>query len=391
MSQAARDQNNVTTIIAVSSVDGVTPVVVYANPLTHRLLVDSAGGGGTGTVTSVSVVSANGFAGTVATATTTPAITISTTVTGLLKGNGTSVSAAAAGTDYAPTTSGTSILKGNGSGGFSNAAAGTDYEVPLTFSTGLTRSTNTITVNTSQNIATLSNLTSNGLVTTSGSNGTLSVTVPGTGVLTALAVNVGSAGAFVTFNGALGTPSSGTLTSATGLPISTGVSGLGTGIATFLATPSSANLKAAVTDETGSGVLVFATSPDFTTPTISGIAIPSISSTNTLTNKRITKRVGTTTSSGTPTINTDNFDYYSLTAQAVTITSFTTNLSGTPTDAQTLWISITDNGTARGITWGASFEASTVALPTTTVISTRLDVGFVWNAVTSKWRCVATC
>jgi hypothetical protein len=49
-----------------------------------------------------------------------------------------------------------------------------------------------------------------------------------------LAVNVGSAGAFVTFNGALGTPSSGTLTNATGLPISTGVSGLGTGVATAL-------------------------------------------------------------------------------------------------------------------------------------------------------------
>lgn len=81
----------------------------------------------TGTVTSVSVASANGFAGGVATATTTPAITISTSVTGLLKGNGTAVSAAAAGTDYAPATSGTSILKGNGSGGFSSAAAGTDY------------------------------------------------------------------------------------------------------------------------------------------------------------------------------------------------------------------------------------------------------------------------
>ena len=57
---------------------------------------------GTGTVTSVSVVSANGFAGTVATATTTPAITLSTTITGLLKGNGTAISAAVANTDYVP-------------------------------------------------------------------------------------------------------------------------------------------------------------------------------------------------------------------------------------------------------------------------------------------------
>lgn len=64
----------------------------------------------------------------------------------------------------------------------------------------------------------------------------------------------------------LGTPTSGTLTNCTGLPISTGVSGLGTGIATFLATPSSANLLAAVTDETGTGSLVFATSPTLVTP-----------------------------------------------------------------------------------------------------------------------------
>ncbi len=66
----------------------------------------------------------------------------------------------------------------------------------------------------------------------------------------------------------LGTPTSATLTNATGLPISTGVSGLGTGVATFLATPSSANLASAVTDETGSGSLVFATSPTLVTPVL---------------------------------------------------------------------------------------------------------------------------
>lgn len=115
------------------------------------------------------------------------------------------------------------------------------------------------------------------------------------------------------------------------------------------------------------------------------------SATETLSNKFIRWRADSTTSSATPTINTDNVDYYALTAQAAAITSFTTNLSGsTHYPRQTLWISIQDNGTARAITWGASFEASgTTALPTTTVISTRLDVGFVWNERTSKWRCIA--
>jgi hypothetical protein len=67
---------------------------------------------------------------------------------------------------------------------------------------------------------------------------------------------------------ALGTPSSVTLTNGTGLPISTGVSGLGTGVATFLGTPTSANLASALTNETGSGVAVFDTSPTLTTPTL---------------------------------------------------------------------------------------------------------------------------
>ena len=66
----------------------------------------------------------------------------------------------------------------------------------------------------------------------------------------------------------LGTPTSATLTNATGLPISTGVSGLGAGVATFLATPSSANLAAAVTDETGTGNLVFTNSPTLVTPAL---------------------------------------------------------------------------------------------------------------------------
>lgn len=111
--------------------------------------------------------------------------------------------------------------------------------------------------------------------------------------------------------------------------------------------------------------------------------------TTTLTNKRVTARVGSTTSSATPTINTDSYDIYKLTAQTVDITSFTTNLTGTPTDGQVLIIQVTGTA-ARAITWGASFEASTVALPTTTVTTAMLSVGFIWNTATSKWRCVGS-
>lgn len=119
------------------------------------------------------------------------------------------------------------------------------------------------------------------------------------------------------------------------------------------------------------------------------ISAATLTGTQTLTNKRITPRVGSAASSATPTINTDNVDIYKLTAQAEDITSMTTNLSGTPTDGQVLLIQITGTA-ARAITWGASFEASTVSLPTTTVSTAMLSVGFLWNSVTSKWRCLAT-
>ena len=108
----------------------------------------------------------------------------------------------------------------------------------------------------------------------------------------------------------------------------------------------------------------------------------------TLTNKRITKRtLALSANSATPAINTDLYDVVHITSQTAAI-NLTTNLTGTPVDGDTLRISIT--GTAAvAITHGASFEASTVALSTTTVSTTRLDMGFFWNTETSKWRQVA--
>ena len=278
--------------------------------------------GGTGTVTDVSVVSANGLAGTVATSTSTPAITLSTTVTGVVKGNGTALSAATAGTDYVepggalgtPSSGTATNLTGlplstgvtgtlpvaNGGTGTTTPAlvAGTNVTITGTWpnqtinasstaqvypgagipnSTGSawgtsysTTGTGDVVLSTSPTLvtpalgtpssATLTNAT--GLPISTGVSGL------GTGVATALAVAVGSAGAPVVNGGALGTPSSGTLTNATGLPIATGVSGLGTGVATFLTTPSSANLISVVSDETGSGSLVFNTNAALTNPTV---------------------------------------------------------------------------------------------------------------------------
>ena len=110
----------------------------------------------------------------------------------------------------------------------------------------------------------------------------------------------------------------------------------------------------------------------------------------TLTNKRRTRRVVTVTQSATPAINTDNADIASITALAQAITSMTTNLTGTPVAGDLLEIRITDDGTGRAIAWGASFQSTTITLPTTTVASTMLRIGLEWNVVASKWDCIAT-
>lgn len=114
------------------------------------------------------------------------------------------------------------------------------------------------------------------------------------------------------------------------------------------------------------------------------------SDTQTLTNKRVTKRVTDIVSSATPTVDTDDCDAVDITALAAAITSMTSNLSGTPTNKQTLIYQILDDGTGRAITWGASFEAKGVALPTTTTANKMLTVGFIYDTTAAKWGCVAS-
>ena len=270
----------------------------------------------------------------------------STGITGIVKGSGTAYSAATAGTDYAAATTGTNaqLLANNGSGGFSNvtvgsglnlttgtltapssmtypgagianstgSAWGTSYTtsgsgtvVALATSPSFTTPTLGVATATTVNKVTLTapatgstltiadgkTLTASNTLTFTGTDassvafgagGTVFYTSGlGTNVSTFLATptsaNLAAALTDETGTGAnvfatsptlvtpiLGTPQSGTLTSCTGLPISTGVSGLGTNVATFLATPSSANLASALTDETGSGLAVFNVNPTFT-------------------------------------------------------------------------------------------------------------------------------
>lgn len=126
----------------ITSTGGATPVIDLANGIVTAgttgsstlipvITVDTYGrvtsittaDNPQGTVTAVSVASANGFAGS-SSGGATPQLTLTTTITGLLKGNGTAISAATSGVDYAPATSGTSILYGNNAGGFSNVTIG---------------------------------------------------------------------------------------------------------------------------------------------------------------------------------------------------------------------------------------------------------------------------
>jgi len=336
MAEAPRDANRISTLLAVSNVDGVTPVVVYADPTTHRLLVDLPSS--TGTVTSVSVSTANGVSGSVATATTTPAITLALG-------------------DITPTSVGIGVVASQKLEVHSVAG--------LPAASGITQN----------GIARLSNAT-NDLATDFGQmvGAPFSAWIQNTNKINlasyyplALNPSGGNVGVGCIEPGAL---------------FDVGLAGTTLGVIR-LAGNTSGNVSLQPNAVAGTNIVL-------TLPATTDTLVAK-TTTDTLTNKRITKRVlPLSAGSATPAINTNLYDVVHITAQNAAITSFTSSLSGTPVDGDTLRISITDDGTGRALTWGASFEASTVALPTTTVASTRLDVGFFWNTETSKWRCVAS-
>ena len=172
--------------------------------------------------------------------------------------------------------------------------------------------------------------------------------------------------------GALGTPSGGTLSSCGSLP----VSGITASTATALGVGSIELGHASDTtvERSAAGVIK-----------VEGVVIPSISSTSTLTNKRITKRVASTASDATAAIDSDSYDEYYLTGltEATEIT-----VTGTPTNGQTIFIGIKDDNDAGGyaITW-TGITGLGVTLPATTTANKQHVIGIKYIA--SAWRAIA--
>jgi hypothetical protein len=233
------------------------------------------------------------------------------------------------------------------------------------FSTTITATANTtVTLPTTGTIATTANLSQFASTTSAQLAGVISDET-GTG-------NLVFSNSPTLVSPILGTPTSGTLTNATGLPITTGVSGLGANVATFLATPSSANLINVVTDESGTGTLIFNTSPNINTSiTTSSASFNLINATATTVNFA---GAATTLSIGNASGNT------SLNGNVTVGGNLT--VSGTNTIINANTITVSDK----------NIELGTIGSPTNTTadgggitLKGTTDKTFTWSNTTAAW------
>lgn len=145
----------------------------------------------------------------------------------------------------------------------------------------------------------------------------------------------------------------------------------------------------ATPSQTAAGSLVWGTTSQvLTSGNGSGrVTFVDTATAQTLTNKRVTPRVGTVASGATITPTADLSDVYTVTALAAAATIAAP--SGTPTNGQRLLLRIKDNGTARALTWNAIYRVIGVTLPTTTVANKTIYVGCIYNSADSVWDVVA--
>ena len=252
-----------------------------------------------GTVASVSVIATNGVSGTVQNASTTPAISLTLGAITPTSVNGITISGSST-----PTlaVTGTTSVSGTNTGDQTSVTGNAGTATALQTA----RTINGVSFNGTANI------------TVPADAGTLTGTTLASGVTASSLTSFGSSPTLsnpTLSTPTLGTPTQANLANATNLPISTGVSGLGSGVATALATPSSANIFAAVTDETGSGSLVGSASPTFSgqvTIATGSAASPSLILTGT--SSGLWNR-----GSGVPGIGVNGSDVYSFGASTFTI------------------------------------------------------------------------
>lgn len=372
-----RDQNFVT---AAGFENSLVPGEVHAGQIitaTGRVKVDSASG--SGTVNSVSIVSANGLAGTVANATTTPAITLSTTVTGLIKGNGTAISAASDGTDYLSPTTGVTVSQSTpqtigATGARLTKLWATDVTVTNAIAGSITGNAATVTTN--------ANLT--GAVTSSG-NATSLGSFTSAQLATALTDETGSGLAVFATSPSLTTPSLGVATATSVNKVTITAPGTSATLTILNGKTLTANntLTLAGTDST---TMTFPTTSATiartdAAQTFVGIqTIPQILSAD--------NAIAAVSNAATVTRANRNNVVTNNSAAGITITLSTTSAAA---GDMLLVQSLPSSAVAQAITW-VNTEISDVtpsANLNASTTSPRTD-GFKWNPLTSKWRCIAS-